>query len=145
VTGGPTWGWAKYDAILSDQQRALRQRRITYQVLDRIELAVSIDVIIHGDERGAAMVAKKWADERGVPHLPFTANWGELGNLAGPMRNSRMLDEGQPELVLAFPGLGATSDMLGKAIDATGVEVVDLQEIENAEIQKEKDSHVRCR
>jgi len=38
--------------------------------------------------------------------------WDELGKKAGPLRNQRMLDEGKPDLVVAFPGGGGTKDMV---------------------------------
>lgn len=37
---------------------------------------------------------------------------------AGPIRNSRMLREGKPDLVLAFPGHGGTADMVKQAGEA---------------------------
>lgn len=143
VCGGRTWAWARYDAPLAEQQRALRQRDITYRVLDSIELSVGVDVIIHGDARGADKTSRKWAGERCVPQIPFPANWHELGRKAGPLRNSQMLLEGRPDLVVAFPGGVGTADMVGKGIDCDNVVVLDLQEIENAEIKKAKDSNLR--
>lgn len=37
-----------------------------------------------------------------VEHLPFPADWKRYGKAAGGIRNQQMLDEGKPELVLAF-------------------------------------------
>ena len=48
--------------------------------------------------------------------------WDELGKKAGPLRNQRMLEEGKPELVVAFPGGGGTKDMVRRAVKA-GVSV----------------------
>ena len=44
--------------------------------------------------------------------------WDELGKKAGPLRNQRMLDEGKPNLVVAFPGGGGTKDMVRRAVKA---------------------------
>jgi len=44
--------------------------------------------------------------------------WDELGKKAGPLRNQRMLDEGKPDLVVAFPGGGGTKDMVRRAVSA---------------------------
>jgi hypothetical protein len=41
---------------------------------------------------------------------------------AGPLRNQRMLDEGKPDLVVAFPGGGGTKDLVRRAVKA-GVSV----------------------
>lgn len=44
------------------------------------------------------------------------------GKAAGPIRNQRMLDEGKPDLVVAFPGGRGTADMVRRA-KAAGVPV----------------------
>jgi hypothetical protein len=43
------------------------------------------------------------------------ANWGRYGPAAGPIRNTQMLIEGRPELVVFFPGGDGTKDMVEKA------------------------------
>lgn len=54
--------------------------------------------------------------------LPFPAKWKEFGRAAGPIRNQQMLDEGKPELVLAFhddlENSKGTKDMVGRAMKA---------------------------
>lgn len=35
-------------------------------------------------------------------HLPYPANWNLYGKAAGHIRNQQMLDEGKPNLVIAF-------------------------------------------
>lgn len=50
------------------------------------------------------MFALEWANDF-LPDghsLTFRADWKLHGEGAGPRRNQRMLNEGQPELVLAF-------------------------------------------
>jgi hypothetical protein len=41
------------------------------------------------------------------------AEWERLGRKAGPIRNQRMLEEGKPDLVVAFPGGTGTAGMMG--------------------------------
>jgi len=53
------------------------------------------------------------------------ANWAELGRKAGPIRNQQMLDEGKPNLVVAFPGGRGTADIVRRA-RAAGIEVVEF-------------------
>src|SRR5690606_25211324 len=84
-----------------------------------------ISVLIHGAARGADSIAGQWAASRGVEALSFPANWTRDGKAAGPIRNQRMLDEGQPDVVIAFPGGGGTADMVRRA-KAAGVQVVSL-------------------
>jgi hypothetical protein len=43
------------------------------------------------------------------------ADWEKLGRSAGPIRNQAMLDEGRPDLVVAFPGHHGTADMVRRA------------------------------
>lgn len=63
--------------------------------------------------RGADHYVGLWAESRGVPCQEFPVNdaeWRRYGKAAGPIRNRRMLDEFQPDRVLAFPGGKGTKD-----------------------------------
>jgi hypothetical protein len=74
--------------------------------LDRLHTEKSFTVVIHGNARGADRMADTWARSRGVPREPYElpqGEWDELGKKAGPLRNKRMLDDGKPDLVVAFP------------------------------------------
>jgi len=55
---------------------------------------------------------------RWEPYELPQGEWDELGKKAGPLRNQRMLDEGKPDLVVAFPGGGGTKDMVRRAVKA---------------------------
>ncbi len=99
---------------------------------------VGITHIIHGAATGADEQAMIWAQMMtGVIHIPFPAKWkdlnvegavirnGKYGSynvMAGFQRNQRMLDEGKPDLVIAFPGGNGTADMVSKA-KAAGIPV----------------------
>ena len=82
-------------------------------------------VIIHGGAQGADRLAERWAFAHGVDSERFSADWEKHGKAAGPIRNQRMIDEGQPDLVVAFPGGKGTADMIRRA-RAAGVDVVEL-------------------
>lgn len=78
--------------------------------------------IIEGGARGADQFASEWADGKlaqGVRHVTFPAEWGRYGRAAGPIRNQQMLDEGKPDIVLAFhddiEDSKGTRDMLRRA------------------------------
>lgn len=73
-------------------------------------------VIITGCAGGADRLARQWANSHGVPLKVFKADWTAHGRAAGPKRNQRMLDEGQPDFVLAFPGGRGTADMVRRAV-----------------------------
>ena len=75
-------------------------------------------VVIQGGAAGADSLARSWAAHSGVVCLTFKANWKAHGKGAGPQRNQRMLDEGRPELVVAFRGGRGTIDMVRRASKA---------------------------
>lgn len=58
--------------------------------------------LIHGAARGADSIAAEYAREREAEVLAFPADWNRYGKAAGMIRNKQMLEEGKPELVLAF-------------------------------------------
>ena len=78
------------------------------RVLDRI----SPDIIIHGAARGADSMAGRYARENNIPCRDFPAEWQRYGRSAGHRRNQQMLDEGKPDLVVAFPGGTGTQNMV---------------------------------
>lgn len=85
-----------------------------------------IDLIIHGGAKGADLLAEKWAISHDITHISFKPGWSQYGPAAGPLRNKKMLDEGRPDMVLAFPGGRGTADMVYQAHDA-GLPVVILK------------------
>ena len=84
-------------------------------------------VIIHGCATGADNEAMLWALANERWHTPFQADWGKYGRAAGPIRNRRMIDEGKPDLVIAFPGGRGTVDMVRQARGA-GVQVIEVKQ-----------------
>lgn len=91
-----------------------RSYRDYQNVLRRIEL-LRPSVVIHGAYKGADMLADRAARALGIPVEPYPADWDRLGAAAGPVRNQRMIDEGKPDLVLAFQGADGTKDMIRRA------------------------------
>lgn len=83
-------------------------------------------MIIHGGARGADECAWRWACRSCVPDEAYPADWKTHGRAAGPIRNQRMLDEGKPDLVVAFPGGRGTADMVRRA-KAAGVKVIEVK------------------
>jgi hypothetical protein len=86
------------------------------QTLDQIHEVQGIVCIIEGEARGADRMARSWAASRNVPFLAFPAEWNRYGKAAGPIRNRKQFDEGQPDLVVAFhndlPNSRGTRDMI---------------------------------
>lgn len=86
-----------------------------------------IGALIQGGAAGADRLAKLWAMKHNVPLSEFKADWLKNGKAAGPIRNQRMLDEGKPDLVIAFPGGRGTADMVRRA-KAAGIRVIEVQQ-----------------
>lgn len=62
--------------------------------------------IIHGGATGADAIANDLAKEFGCAIDPYPVtrdDWKQYGKAAGPKRNKRMLEEGKPNIVFAFP------------------------------------------
>lgn len=74
--------------------------------------------VIHGAARGVDYQAMVWAQLMGIKQAPFAADWHTHGKAAGPIRNKRMLDEGKPDLIVAFPGGSGTANMIAQATKA---------------------------
>lgn len=91
-------------------------------VLDYLCPNLGATTIIEGEARGADLMARNWAQERGVTFEPYPAEWSQYGRRAGPIRNQKMLVEGKPDMVVAFheniSESAGTADMLSRVEDA---------------------------
>jgi predicted NAD-dependent protein-ADP-ribosyltransferase YbiA (DUF1768 family) len=90
------------------------------RVLDQIHKEQGISAIISGAARGADTLAANWARRNNVPLEEKPADWKTHGKSAGFRRNQEMLEEGKPDLVIAFPGGKGTAHMVNLA-NAAGV------------------------
>jgi hypothetical protein len=70
-----------------------------YECLKSLE---GVSQVLAGGCRGADALAVRAAKAFGYPFREFPADWGKFGKAAGPIRNQQMLDEGKPDLVVAF-------------------------------------------
>jgi len=90
---------------------------------------MEITHLIHGGATGADSYASEWAMANtchdGTPIFVsvYHAQWDKHGRSAGSIRNQQMLDEGKPQMVVAFPGGIGTADMVSRAA-AAGLPVV---------------------
>lgn len=82
-----------------------------------------ITLLIEGGASGADLMARKFAEWQAIPVKTFPAEWDAHGKAAGPIRNKQMLDEGKPDLVVAFNGGIGTANMVRQARSA-GIEVL---------------------
>jgi hypothetical protein len=70
-----------------------------YRCLKSLE---GVSQVLAGGCRGADSLAAHAAHACGYPFREYPADWRKYGKAAGPTRNQRMLDEGKPDLVIAF-------------------------------------------
>lgn len=96
-----------------------------YEVIGGIKVPFSELVIIEGGARGADRLAREWAIEKEIVVITYEAEWDTLGKAAGYIRNNRMLTEGKPDVVIAFPGGRGTAMMVRIAKEA-GVKVIEV-------------------
>lgn len=102
--------------VLACGGRDYSDRAHVFQILDLIHARRPITLLIEGGARGADRLAREWAICTGVPYVTYEANW-RIGRFAGQARNLRMLKEGRPDFIVAFPGGAGTSHMrkIGRA------------------------------
>jgi hypothetical protein len=106
--------------------RAYTDTEIFRRIMDIYHREYNFTKVIHGGAQGADFMAKMWAVNNGIPEQEFKANWGKYGRSAGPIRNQKMINEGKPKLVIAFPGGSGTVDMIKRA-KTSRIEVLEIE------------------
>ncbi len=88
--------------------------------------------IISGMARGADSLGWLFAKDHNLEVFSFPADWKHQSNGAGPIRNQKMLDEGKPDLVIAFPTKNSkgTWDMVRRA-EKANVKTIIVREDDN--------------
>lgn len=95
-----------------------------FRYMDQFHKVNNVAVVIQGEARGADTLGKEWARARQIPVRGFRAKWDIYGGKAGPIRNQQMLDEGKPDVVIAFEGGHGTAHMM-RIARAAGVKVIE--------------------
>jgi len=115
VCGGRDYGWT-VDPITKKRTANIEQQRHVYHVMETLKNSTDRKiVIIHGAAKGADTLADEASNFFGIAAESFPADWARHGKAAGHIRNKQMLDEGKPDLVLAFPGGRGTLNMITQA------------------------------
>ena len=83
-----------------------------------------ISCVIQGVAKGADAMAYDWAVRNRRVCMNYVAEWKKYGNSAGAIRNQRMISDGKPDLVVAFPGGRGTADMKRRA-RSHGISVIE--------------------
>lgn len=101
--------------VLVTGGRDYKNRKRVFEVLDKIHEELPITLLVHGAAKGADTLADAWAKSRGIKVRSFEVtkeDWDLHGRAAGPIRNTVMLKESKPDLVVAFPGGRGTAHMV---------------------------------
>lgn len=111
--------------------RGWNDTQFIYKHLDRLHREHMFDVVIEGDQRGVDRMAGYWGRRNKLTVLPFkvtSEEWRRIGRAAGPIRNKRMLTEGKPNLVVAFPNTldGKGTQNMMKQADEYGIKVLEI-------------------
>lgn len=106
-------------------------RERLFKVLDKAFKAASIAgrsfTLIHGGARGADKLSHVWAQTRQINDVRvYEADWETHKRVAGPIRNIKMLTEGQPHVIIAFKGGNGTAHMMKIGREA-GVPVYEIK------------------
>lgn len=101
------------------------------KVLDEVSKNSVITAIISGGAEGADKMGEEYAYMNHIPLHRYPANWFLFGKKAGPIRNQQMIDEGKPDLVVAFPTKNSrgTYDMIRRA-EKHGIKTIVVKEEE---------------
>jgi len=94
--------------------------------LDALHSKTPISFIIEGGAAGADTLGRTWAIVNGISFVTVRADWAIHKKDAGFLRNIRMRDEFQPDMVLALPG-GVGTKMMVKLARDKGIPVEILQ------------------
>jgi hypothetical protein len=114
----------RFPRILVCGGREYQDRLFVWSVLDFLyNTKQSVGIVICGmNRKGADRFASTWAIARGValdPHPITSEDWLKYKRGCGNARNQRMLQRGQPDCGIAFPGGGGTLNMcqlMGRAL-----------------------------
>lgn len=112
--------WVDYKFIYAWVERLVENHAAVHDALKNYPRGFPPLVIIEGEADGVDTMARIAAEQLKVEVVKFPARWRKFGKKAGPIRNQQMIDEGKPDMVLAFHddiehSLG-TMDMVTRAM-----------------------------
>ncbi len=85
------------------------------RVRKAIESFPHVKIIVSGGAKGADTLAERAASELGLEFEVFRADWKRYGQGAGPMRNTKIVENSDAVLAFILPGSRGTLDTLKKA------------------------------
>lgn len=122
----PTAHWRLPDRGASAKEKAVAEFRLLGDTLETFKIDHGITAIIHGGAAGVDRLARNWGLRQLLPVHEFKADWKTHGKGAGPIRNAKMIRDGRPDVVIAFPGGKGTADCVRQARSA-GIQVIEVK------------------
>ena len=98
--------------------RNFDDRQLVNRTLDRVHALHPITHVIEGGAIGADRLGQYWANLKEIPLSTYHPDWKRHGRAAGTIRNKHMIEEGSPDVVVAFPGGAGTACMIKLAREA---------------------------
>lgn len=86
-----------------------------YDKLKNVLNTLSINLIVHSGATNVDKMADKYANENNIPVQVYYADWYKYGRMAGVIRNKQMLENEQPDVVVACLGGLGTRHMINLA------------------------------
>lgn len=129
VCGGRTYGF-RINQQTGKEETIFEDVDFLFKALDALYEKYKSLHIINGAAKGADKWSSLWAEDymafgANVTLSNYPADWKKHRKAAGFIRNKQMLDEGKPDLVLAFPGDKGTK-MMCEIAEKAGVKVIKL-------------------
>jgi hypothetical protein len=108
-------GFTKNMRLLVIGGRHFDEVVLVLDVLSQLHRHYAIGALIRQATPGAESYAGYWAGLHGVHEIVFIPYLRRKGSFSDHERNTRMLTEGKPDALVAFPGGKGTADMVKKA------------------------------
>jgi hypothetical protein len=98
-----------------------------FDTLDRLHYEYPFSLLVNGDADGTDKISTRWARSRFVPHRLYPIDIAPIsyGNRRGNRRNFIMLEDSNPDAVIAFPGGSGTRHMIDLA-ESRSIPVIEI-------------------
>lgn len=109
--------------VLVCGSRSFTDAQFLWDVLGGMKKSSGVYLVMTGMAKGADTHAVNWANANHVTLHEYPADWKTHGKKAGVLRNQQMLEDGEPDVVLAFVDKPleeskGTADMVRRAMRA---------------------------
>lgn len=92
--------------------------RLCRQALEAFQREHEVRVLIHGGNQFLGGEIEDWAREMGADIVRYPPNWQLHGKLAERLRNTFMLKDSRPDILIALPGGDDTEELVNQARQA---------------------------